>query len=406
MPDRIVIVGAGQAGGQTAVSLRLMGHKGPIVLIGDEAHVPYERPPLSKAFLAGDVGHERLYLKKPTYYGDHDIELRLNTRVTAIDRAAKTVTLGSGENLTYDKLVLAMGSRVRRLDVPGGDLPGIHYLRTLADVEEIKASLKQSARAAIVGGGYIGLEVAAVLTKLGASPVVIEVMDQVMARAMAPKVASFFEQVHRSHGVDIRLKTGVTGFEAGSDGRVAAAITNSGEKIPADLVIIGIGILPEAELAAEAGLTVENGIAVDEYGRTEDPSVFAAGDCTNHPNALLDRRLRLESVQNAVSQGKTVATAIIGKPAPYAEVPWFWSDQFDLKLQIVGLSDPTDEVVIRGSVEECKFSACYLRNGIFVAINCINTLRDFNAAKKLIAAHARPDPVTLADPDIALKEFE
>ena len=406
MPDRIVIVGAGQAGGQTAVSLRLMGHEGPIVLIGDEAHVPYERPPLSKAFLAGDVGHERLYLKKPNYYGDHNIELKLNIRVAAINRAAKTVTLSSGESLSYDKLVLATGSRVRRLDVPGGDLKGIHYLRTLADVEAIKDSLKPGARVAIVGGGYIGLEVAAVLTKLDARPTVIEVMDQVMARAMAPKVASFFEQVHRAHGVDIRLQTGVTGFEAGADGHVAAAITNTGEKIPADLAIIGIGILPEVELAAEAGLTVENGIAVDEHGRTEDSSIFAAGDCTNHPNALLDRRLRLESVQNAVSQGKAVAGAIIGKLAPYTEVPWFWSDQFDLKLQIVGLSDPTDEVVIRGSMEERKFSACYLRDGVFVAINCINALRDFNAAKKLIAAHARPDPAKLADPDIALKEFE
>ena len=406
MSDKVVIVGAGQAGGQTAVSLRLMGHEGPVVVIGDEAHVPYERPPLSKAFLSGDVAHERLYLKKPGYYADHDIELKLNTRVKAIDRAAKTVTLASGESLSYDKLVLATGSRVRKLDVPGGNLPGIHYLRTLADVEAIKDSLKPGARAAIVGGGYIGLEVAAVLTKLDAKPVVIEVMDQVMARAMAPKVASFFEQVHRSRGVDIRLKTGVTGFEAGADGRVAAAITDSGEKIPADLAIIGIGILPEVELAAEAGLKVDNGIAVDEYGRTEDPAVFAAGDCTNHPNALLDRRLRLESVQNAVSQGKAVAGAIVGKPAPYAEVPWFWSDQFDLKLQIVGLSDPTDEVVIRGSLEEHKFSACYLRGGELVAINCINALRDFNAAKKLIAAHARPDPIKLADPDIALKEFE
>ncbi len=406
MPEPVIIVGAGQAGGQTAVSLRLMGYEGPVLLIGDESHVPYERPPLSKAFLAGDVGHERLYLKRPTYYDDHDIALKLGMRVGAIDRTTKTVTLTSGESLGYDKLVLATGSRVRQLDVPGADLKGVHYLRTLGDVEAIKAELEPDAAVAIVGGGYIGLEVAAVMAKLGAKPVVIELLDQVMARAMAPDVAQFFEDVHRGEGVDIRLNTGVTGFQADDQGRVGAVATDTGETIAADLVIIGIGILPETGLAETAGLAVDNGIVVDDCGRTEDPSVFAAGDCTNHPNALLDRRLRLESVQNAVSQGKAVAAAIIGKPAPYAEVPWFWSDQFDLKLQIVGLSEPEDRVVIRGSLEDRKFSACYLRDGVFVAINCINALRDFTAAKKLVAAGARPDPARLADPDIALKEFE
>ncbi len=406
MSNPIIIVGAGQAGGQAAVSLRLMGHEGPILLIGDETHVPYERPPLSKAFLAGAHGHERLYLKRPDYYEQHGIELRLGTRVAAIDRAAKTVRLDSQETLAYDKLLLATGSKVRTLPVPGADLPGVHYLRTITDVEAIKDSLKPGSKAAIVGGGYIGLEVAAVLTKLGAKVTVIEVLDQLMARAMAPEVAAFFERVHREHGVDIRLKTAVTGFEAGSDGRVATVATDTDKTIPADLAIIGIGILPETGLAEAAGLTIDNGIVVDDCGRTSDPDIFAAGDCTNHPNALLDRRLRLESVQNAVSQGKAAAAAMIGKPAPYAEIPWFWSDQYDLKLQIVGLSEPGDRVVIRGSMDEAKFSACYLRDGVFVAINCINALRDFTAAKKLVAARARPDPAMLADAATPLKEFE
>ncbi len=406
MSNPIIIVGAGQAGGQAAVSLRLMGYEGPVLLIGDETHVPYERPPLSKAFLAGAHGHERLYLKRPDYYEQHGIELRLGTRVAAIDRAAKTVRLDSQETLAYDKLLLATGSKVRKLPVPGADLPGVHYLRTITDVEAIKDSLKPGSKAAIVGGGYIGLEVAAVLTKLGAKVTVIEVLDQLMARAMAPEVAAFFERVHREHGVDIRLKTAVTGFEAGSDGRVATVATDTDKTIPADLAIIGIGILPETGLAEAAGLTIDNGIVVDDCGRTSDPDIFAAGDCTNHPNALLDRRLRLESVQNAVSQGKAAAAAMIGKPAPYAEIPWFWSDQYDLKLQIVGLSEPGDRVVIRGSMDEAKFSASYLRDGVFVAINCINALRDFTAAKKLVAARARPDPAMLADTATPLKEFE
>ena len=406
MSNPIIIVGAGQAGGQAAVSLRLMGYDGPVLLIGDEGHVPYERPPLSKALLAGEIPTERIYLKRPDYYEQHKIDLRLGARVTTIDRAAKIVRLESREALAYGKLLLATGSKVRKLPVTGAELPGVHYLRTITDVEAIKESLTPGARVAIVGGGYIGLEVAAVMTKLGAKVTVIEVLDQLMARAMAPEVANFFERVHRAHGVDIRLKTAVTGFEAGALGQVANVATNTDEAIPADLVIIGIGILPETGLAEAAGLEVDNGIVVDDCGRTSDPNVFAAGDCTNHPNALLDRRLRLESVQNAVSQGKAAAAAIIGKPAPYAEVPWFWSDQYDLKLQIVGLSEPGDQVVLRGSMDEAKFSACYLRDGVFVAINCINALRDFTAAKKLVAGRARPDPAKLTDAGIPLKEFE
>jgi 3-phenylpropionate/trans-cinnamate dioxygenase ferredoxin reductase component len=408
MANPIVIIGAGQAGGQTAVSLRLMGYDGPLVLVGDEAHPPYERPPLSKAFFSGETALERLYLKKPDYYGQHKIELRLSTRATGIDRAGKTVIFEDGSRLAYDKLVLATGSRTRRLSVPGADLKGVKYLRTIADVEAIKAAVSPGVKVAVVGGGYIGLEVAASLTKLGVIPTVIEALDQVMGRVMAPKIAHVFEEVHRAHGVDIRLKTGVTAFESAKadPSRLAAVMTSTGEPVPADLAIVGIGILPETALADAAGLEIDNGIVVDDCGRTKDPAIFAAGDCTNHPNALLDRRLRLESVQNAVSQGKSAAAAMIGKPVPYAEIPWFWSDQYDLKLQIVGLSDRSDEVVIRGSLADRKFSACYLRGGVFVAIDCVNALRDFGAAKKLIAARARPDPERLADPNVALKEFE
>ena len=408
MANPIVIIGAGQAGGQAAVSLRQLGYDGPIVLVGDEAYPPYERPPLSKGFFAGETALERIYLKRADYYDQHKIELRLNTKATAIDRAAKTVALEPGGNLAYETLLLATGSRVRKLSVPGADLDGVKYLRTIADVEAIKAGLKPGAKVAVVGGGYIGLEAAAGLTKLGVLPTVIEAQDQLMGRVMAPEVAKVFEEVHRAHDVDIRLKTGVTAFEpAKADrGRLGAVMTTSGEPVPADLAIVGIGILPEVALADAAGLAIDNGIVVDDCGRTSDPTIFAAGDCTNHPNALLGRRLRLESVQNAVSQGKSATTAMIGKPTPYAEIPWFWSDQYDLKLQIVGLSERTDEVVIRGDLGTRKFAACYLRQGVFVAIDCVNALRDFAAAKKLIAAKIRPDPARLADPNIALKEFE
>lgn len=403
MTETFVIIGAGQAGGQAASTLRSKGFEGRIVLIGDEAHVPYERPPLSKAFLAGELPVEKTYLKKPEYYDEKNIELRLGRRVVDLDRKDHTVNLDDGETIIYDKLLIATGSRVRHLPAPGAELEGIHYLRSIADVDGIRAALKPGARLAIVGAGYIGLEVAAVARKLGHEVTVVEALDRVMARVVAPNVSHFYEQVHRDAGVDLRLNTGLTAFEGG-DHFERLRLTD-GSAVEGDLAVVGIGILPNVELAQESGLAVNDGVVVDEYGRTADPDVFAAGDVTNHPNAILGRNIRLESVQNAMSQGKAAALAMMGELEPYAEVPWFWSDQYDLKLQIAGLWAPDDEVVVRGTMEDHKFSVIYLRDGAMAAINVINNMRDFLPAKKLIAAGYKLDAKRLADPDVSLKEI-
>lgn len=403
MAKTIIIVGAGQAAAQAVQTLRAKGSDERIIVIGDEPYVPYERPPLSKALLAGEIELDRVYLKKPAYYEEKGVELRLDTRVEAIDRAARAVTLSDGAPLRYDALIIATGSRVRKLRLPGADLAGIHYLRSIDDVLAIREGLKPGARLAIVGAGYIGLEVAAVARKLGVEVTVLEALDRVMNRVVAAPISHFYEDVHRAAGVDLRLGVGISGFEG--DGHVTAVRLADGTHVACDLAVVGIGIQPNVELAEDAGLEVANGIAVDDCARTSDPHIFAAGDCTNHPNALLGGRLRLESVQNAVSQGKAAALAILGMPEPYAEVPWFWSDQYDLKLQIAGLSEPTDELVLRGDPQSRKFSAVYLRNNVIVAINVINNLKDFLPAKKLIAERRVVDRARLSDPEVSLKDL-
>lgn len=402
MTHKTVIVGAGQAGLQVAVSLRMAGYEGAIAMIGEEAYPPYERPPLSKALLSGETEAERLYLKRENYFSEHRIDLRLKKRVAAIDPSARAVRLETGETLPYDACVIATGSRVRRLAIEGATLPGVHYLRGLDDALALKAALKPGVRIGIVGGGYIGLEVAASAAKLGAKATVIEMLPKLMSRAVAPEIADYFAEHHRAHGVDLRLGQGVQRIEGA--GRAEALIVSQGARVAADLVVIGVGVVAETALAEAAGLQCDNGVVVDECGRTSDPHIFAAGDVTNHPNALLGRRLRLESVPNAVSQAKAAAAAILGRSEPYAEIPWFWSEQFDLKLQIAGLSEPGDELVIRGDMAAAKFSAVYLRDGRFAAINTINNLRDFNPAKRLIADGARPDRAKLADAAIPLKD--
>lgn len=403
MTRTIVIVGAGQAAAQAIQTLQANEFDGKIALVGDEAYVPYKRPPLSKGLLAGEIELEKLFFKKPAYFAEKGIDLRLKTTVTRIERAAKRLKLDDGSTLAYDQLLLATGARVRRISIPGADLPGIHYLRGIDDVLGIRAELAPGKRLVLVGAGYIGLEVAAVANKLGAEVLVLEMMDRVMARVVAPPVSAFYDQVHRAAGVDIRLQTGVVAFEG--DGRVTAVVTDKGDKVAADMVIVGIGVVPNVELAKDAGLAVDNGIVVDDCCRTSDPDIFAAGDVTNHPSALMGRNIRLESVQNAVSQGRAAALAMLGKPEPYNEVPWFWSDQYDLKLQIAGLSEPTDEAIVRGDPATRKFSVAYLRDGVFVAINTINMLKDFLPAKKLIAEKRVVDKPKLADPNVSLKEL-
>lgn len=399
--ERFVVVGAGHAGGHAVSTLRAVGFEGAITLIGEEPYAPYERPPLSKQFLAGDMAIEATALKPDAYYPEKQIDLRLETRVTALDREGGTVILEHGGAVPYDKLLLATGTRVRRLELPGADLAGVHYLRSIADVLGIRGEMSKGATLVIVGGGYIGLEVAAVAVRAGCRVTVLEAQDRIMNRVVAPQVSAFYDQVHRAEGVDIHTGVAVSGFEG--EERVKAVLSAGGHRFAADLVVVGVGVIPNTELAEDAGLKVDNGICVDEYARTGDSRIFAAGDVTNHPNALLGRNLRLESVQNAVSQATTAANTMCGNLKPYAEVPWFWSDQYDIKLQMVGLSEPDDQVVVRGDPSTREFSVVYLRNGSVVALNAINNRRDFMHAKKLIIDGRVVDPAKVADPDQPLK---
>ncbi|MGE4062157.1 MAG: NAD(P)/FAD-dependent oxidoreductase [Rhodospirillaceae bacterium] len=403
MSDNVLIVGAGQAAAQTAIFLRQNHFAGPITIIGDEAYLPYERPPLSKGFLAHEVELERMYMRPASFYADKHIDLRLKSTVLHIDRVQKTVGLATGEVLPYGKLVLATGGRTRRMICPGADLPGVHYLRNIDDVRGFRGRLNAGARVVIIGGGYIGLEVASVAVKRGCKVTILEMMPLVLNRVVAPEMSRFYEHIHRAEGVDIRTSETVSGFEGA--GVLSRVRCSDGTSIDADLAVIGIGIVPNVELAVEAGLPVDNGIVVDECARTIDPDIFAAGDCTNHPSRIVGENLRLESVPNALGQGKAAALAIAGKPAPYDEVPWFWSDQYDLKLQMAGLSRPGDQVVIRGAMDARKFSACYLREGAFVACHAVNMAKDFLQSKKLISHRVRPDPGLLADADRPLQTF-
>jgi 3-phenylpropionate/trans-cinnamate dioxygenase ferredoxin reductase subunit len=402
MSDNVVIIGAGQAGAQTAISLRQGGFTGSITMLGDEAYAPYERPPLSKAYLAGELEADRMIMRTPEYYIEQKVDLRLNTSVSFVDKAASAVELQSKERIPYDWLVFATGGRVRRLTTPNADLDGIHYLRTIGDVHSYREQLTPGLNLVIVGGGYIGLEVAAVAIKRGCKVTVLEMLPMVLNRVVHPVMSEFYTEVHRAAGVDVRVNTGVTGFLG--TGRVTG-VQCGNETIKADMVIVGIGIQPNVELAADMGIKVENGIVVDEMTRTDDPRVLAVGDCANQPSLHLGMRVRIESVPNALGQGRAAASVILGKPAAFTELPWFWSDQYDLKLQMAGMSKATDEIIIRGDMKSRKFSACYLRDGALVCINTVNQVKDFMQAKALITKGWKPDPVKLADTSIALKDM-
>ena len=403
MQNTVVIAGAGHAAGQTIVSLRQGGFAGRIVLVGEEPYLPYQRPPLSKKFLAGEVDVARLLLRQEKFYVEHAVDVRLNTRVTDLEPGARAATLSTGERLGYDKLVLATGSRVREVSLPGSRLPGVHYLRTIEDVDRIRDHFRPGASLVIVGAGYIGLEVAAVAITHGLKVTVIEMADRVMARVEAPPFTDFMARVHRAAGVEIRCNTGVRSFTG--DTRLRGVVGSDGVEIPADLAIVGIGIVPNVELAEAAGLVCNNGIMVDEYCRTSDADVLAVGDCTNHPNPLLGRRLRLESVHNAQEQAKTAATTILGRLEPYAQIPWFWSDQYDLKLQMVGLPSSTEQTELRGDPESRSFAVFFLDDGRLTACYAVNSPREFMVSKKLIALGARPEPTLLRDTSVAFKDI-
>lgn len=404
MADDILIIGAGQAAAQAVQSLRAEGFEGPIKLFGDEPYAPYQRPPLSKKFLAGEIGYDRVELKGADFYAQANVETHWGTRVTEIERKAKRVLTGDGRAFDYGKLIIATGSRVREINVPGFELDGVHYLRNIEDVKAVQAHFNEGAKMVVVGGGYIGLEVAAVAAKRGIDVTVLETADRVMARVVDPIVSHFYERVHRAEGVKIETGVTVAGFE-GKD-KVEAVVSGEGKRYPCDFVVVGIGIIPNTELAAEAGLKVENGISVDEQCRTSDADICAAGDCTSHPNAVYGHRLRLESVQNAIEQGKTAAATLAGKEKPYNQVPWFWSDQYDLKLQIVGLSMGYTEAVVRGDPEAGRsFAVFYLKDGVLIAVDAVNRAPEFMMAKMLTAKKAVLDPARIRDEAIPVKEI-
>ena len=399
MSERIVIIGAGQSGAQAVATLRAEGFAGAITLVGDEPYAPYQRPPLSKAYLMGTMERDRLFLKPDAFYREAQCELILGVAATRIDRAAKTVHLADGRTLAYDKLLLATGSRVRKIKCPGADLPGVHYLRGIADVDALRDVFENGRKLAIVGGGYIGLEVAAVAAKRGIDVTVFEALDRLMARAVSVPVSDFYLKVHQLAGVKVLLNTGVEAFE-GKDR--LESVRAGGKSYPADVALVGIGIVPNQELAREAGLGCEDGIVVDANSATADPAVFAAGDCTRHIGRE-GTPLRLECVQNAIDQAKHAAACMAGKSSTYREVPWFWSDQYDLKLQIAGLAQPSDRTVVRGSPETRKFAVFHLRDGAVAAVEAVNAAPEYLVGRKLIADGAKIAPERLADTSIPMK---
>ena len=401
MPENIVIIGAGQAGAQGVQSLRGEGFSGPITMVGDEAYPPYQRPPLSKAYLLGTFERPRLFLKADAYYAESGCELILNTSVTAIHRAERSVELTDGRKLPYDKLLLTTGARVRKLRCPGADLPGVHYLKTIADVDGLQAVFQAGKRIAIVGGGYIGLEVAAVGAKRGLDVTVFEAMDRLMARAVSPQLSDFYAREHEKAGVKLKLQTGVEAFEG--DGKVQRVIAG-GQSYDADIVLVGIGVVPCDELAVRCGLASTDGIVVDQNARTGDPHIWAAGDCTRHVGRE-GHEIRLECVQNAIDQAKHAALAMVGKHKTYSEVPWFWSDQYDLKLQIAGLARPTDTLVLRGDPANRKFAVFHLRGGAVAAVEAVNAAPEYMIGKRLVAEGKKIAAEILADTSIPMKQM-
>jgi 3-phenylpropionate/trans-cinnamate dioxygenase ferredoxin reductase component len=405
MYEQIVIAGGGQAAVQAVDTLRRRGFAGKLTVVGDEPWHPYQRPPLSKKYLAGSLERERLLIRPAQYFADHDITACLGRRITEVARRERHVRLDDGGVLPYDALLLATGSRPRQLPVPGSELAGVYTLRTVADADRIRAACAPGARLVVIGGGYIGLEVAATLRGLGMEVTVLEMAERVMSRVTCRQVSAFYEAEHTRHGVRIRCNEQVRALRGdAASGRVRAVLTEGGDEYPAEVVIVGVGVAPADELARAAGLECENGVVTDAHCRTSDEAIYAAGDCASHLNRLYGRHLRLESVDNAFEQGTTVAINLLGTPTPHDKLPWFWSDQFDLKLIIVGVAHGYDTTVVRGSPASRSFSVCYLRGGELIAIDSINTPKDQMAARKLIAAHARPNVDKLADAGVALKD--
>lgn len=384
MSEAIIIVGAGQAGIKAAETLRTKGHDGDILLIGEESWPPYQRPPLSKAYLKGELSEDRLFLKSDDYFASANIELMTGARVAAIDPAAHAITLADGRSVAYSKLLLATGTRARTLPLPGGDLAGVYSLRGIDDTRRIAAALEKATGVAIIGGGYIGMEFAAVARSMGKTVTVIEAQDRILKRSVAPEISDFFQKLHEKHGVRLVLGEGVARI-AGSD-RAEGVELASGETVAADLVLVAAGAVPVTELAEAAGLIVERGIAVDAACRTSAPDVYAAGDCTVFPSRRYGRQTGLESVQNASDQGKAAALSMLGEETVYDPVPWFWSDQYDVKLQIAGLSAGYDRTEIVGDPGEGRFALRYFAGDTLLAVDAVNDPRSHMMARKELAA--------------------
>ena len=401
----ILIVGAGHGGAQAATALRQRRFAGSVAVVGEEPEIPYERPPLSKEYLSGEKGFERILIRPAAFWKQREIAMLTGKRVVAVAPAAHSIMTEGGEVIGYGQLIWAAGGHARRLTCLGHDLPGVHSVRNRADVDRMRGELAATTRVAVVGGGYIGLEAAAVLAKLGKQVTVLEALDRVLARVAGEQMSRFFEAEHRAHGVDVRLNAVVECIEA-QNGRASAVRLAGGEVIPAEMVIVGIGIVPAVEPLRAAGAEGGNGVAIDAHGRTSLPDIWALGDCALHANPFADGLLiRLESVQNATDMATTIAKAITGEPEPYHAVPWFWSNQYDLRLQTIGLSTGHDATVTRGDASGRSFSIVYLKQGHVVALDCVNAPKDYVQGKRLVAEALVLEPKRLANAVIALKDM-
>lgn len=398
-----IIVGASHAAGELCMSLRKEGWTGSITIVGDEAYLPYNHPPLSKTYLAGEKSIDDLLIRHEEAYTKAEIEVKLGCRVEKIDRELKELTLDNDETLSYDKLILTTGARPRKVDMPGVDSKNVFYLRSIQDADQIRPYIKNGSRAVIIGGGYIGLETAAMLVKTGMQVTLLERDPRILNRVAAPEISQFFTRIHEEEGIE--LITDIEISELKGDERVNEVVCSDGRKFPTDLVIIGIGVITNSELAEEAGLEINNGIVVNAFAETNDPDILAAGDCTYHFNKHYDRWLRLESIQNALEQAKVAARTICGDRQEYDQIPWFWSDQYDLKLQIAGLSGDYDNLIVRGDLSQGrKISVFYFKQDTFLAVDAVNSPQEFMFGKRALMQSLGLDREKLADSSIPMKE--
>lgn len=403
-PNKIVILGAGQAGVQTAISLRQAGFEGAVQLIGDEPYLPYQRPPLSKAYLTGDLPQSRMFFRAEPFYEEQKIDLLMGTRIAALDVAEQTLQTDVGDTLHYDQLLLATGAPARRLSLTHEHLDGIHYLRTLDNSDSLREIFSSEKPVVIIGAGYIGLEVAAVARAAGVDVIVVEMADRVLARVAGDALSSFYHEMHTAAGVDFRLNASMTGFT--DDGsRVTGVVLDNDEVIDCGSVLVGIGAVPACDIAEAAGLEIDNGIVVDEYARTSQPNIWAAGDCSNFPSQRYQRRLRLESVPNAMEQAKIVAKNMIGGQEVYDALPWFWSNQYDLRLQTAGLLQGFDHYCVRGDVDEKKFSIWYFKDDQLLSVDAMNDPGTFVAARKMLEGTPSITPEQACDAAFELKSL-